>query len=159
VITALGIEGVGSTIAATLADRFGTLEALQAATAEQLDAVEGIGAVLAQSIAAWFGDPYHQRVLDKLRAAGVNMAAERRALAGDSLAGKTVVLTGTLPTLTREQAAELIAAHGGKVSSSVSKKTSFVLVGDAPGSKADKARELGVPLVDEAAFRTMIGWT
>ncbi len=144
VITALGIEGVGSTVAAALAAHFGSVDALAAANAEDLEAVAGIGGVLAENIVAWFADLYHQSVLDKLRAAGVEMQAQAREKAGNQLEGLTFVLTGTLPTLSREEATALIEAHSGKVTSSVSKKTSYVLMGDSPGSKAEKAAKLGV---------------
>ncbi|MBL8117041.1 MAG: NAD-dependent DNA ligase LigA, partial [Anaerolineae bacterium] len=88
---------------------------------------------------------------------GVNMQAEEKVVASETLTGKVFVITGTLPTLSREQAAELIEAHGGKVTGSVSKKTSYVLMGESPGSKADKARELGIPIIDEAQLRDMVG--
>ncbi len=156
VITALGIEGVGSTIAVDLANHFGSMDALEQATVEDLDAVEGIGDALAQSIAAWFADPYHQSVLAKLRAAGVNMQAEAQVKAGSQLDGLTFVLTGTLPTLSREDATALIEAHGGKVISSVSKKTSYVLLGDSPGSKAEKAAKLGVPTLSEDDLQQLL---
>jgi DNA ligase (NAD+) len=151
-LTALGIDGVGSTVAAALAAAFGTMDALAAATTEQLNAVDGVGAVLAESIAAWFANAHHQHIMGKLRRAGVNMADAPRASLSDSLAGFTFVITGTLPTLTRDAAAALIEAHGGKVTGSVSKKTSYVVVGDSPGSKADKARALKVPILDEAGL-------
>jgi len=157
VITALGIEGVGSTIAVALANHFGNMDALAAASVEELDAIEGIGESLAQSISAWFGDAYHQSVLAKLRQAGVNMQAEAKEKAGDQLEGKTFVLTGTLPTLSREQAGALIEAHGGKVSDSVSKKTSYLLMGESPGSKAEKAAKLGVPIISEGDLKALIG--
>ena len=157
VITALGIEGVGSTIAVDLAGHFGTMDALQNATAEQLMDVEGIGAVLAEGIGGWFADSFHRGIVDKLRARGVNMQDAPRERAGDSLEGKTFVLTGTLPNFTREQATELIESHGGKVIGSVSKKTSYVLMGDSPGSKAEKAVKLGVPILSEADFRALLG--
>ncbi|GIL14187.1 MAG: DNA ligase [Chloroflexota bacterium] len=156
-LASLGIDGVGGVVASLLADHFGSIDALQNATAEQIDEIEGIGPVLAQNVVDWFADPHHRRVLDKMRAAGVNMQAERKAAASDKLAGMTFVLTGTLPTLSREQATELIEMHGGKVTGSVSKKTSYVLMGDSPGSKADKARALGVPIIDEAGLRRLIG--
>ncbi|MBK8028646.1 MAG: NAD-dependent DNA ligase LigA [Chloroflexi bacterium] len=157
VLTALGVEGVGSTVAADLAAAFGSMDRLLTATLEEVDAVEGIGEVLARGIVEWFADPYHRAVLDKLITAGVNMRAEERIAAGDQLAGMTFVLTGTLPTLTREQAEELIMAHGGKISGSVSKKTSYVLLGDSPGSKAEKAAKLGVPIISEDELRGLIG--
>lgn len=156
VLTALGIDGVGSTVAADLAAAFGTLDRLMTASIEEIDAVEGIGDVLAQGIAAWFADPYHRAVLEKLITAGVNMRVAERVAAGDQLEGLTFVLTGTLPTLSREQAEGLIIAHGGKVSGSVSKKTSYVLMGDSPGSKAEKAAKLGVPIISEDELRQMI---
>jgi DNA ligase (NAD+) len=158
-ISALGIEGVGWVVATTLANQFGSIDALASATAEAIDEVEGIGPVLAQSIVDWFHDPYHQGVLDKLRRAGVNMEAKAKARAGNALDGLTFVLTGTLPTLSRDEAAALIEAHGGKVTGSVSKKTSYVLMGESPGSKADKARQLGVPIIGEDALRQMIDGT
>jgi DNA ligase (NAD+) len=156
VIAALGIEGVGSTVAVSLANHFGSMDALAAASVEALDAIEGIGEALAQSIAAWFADPYHQSVLDKLRAGGVNMQGTAREMAGDQLAGKTFVITGTLPTLSRDGATELIEAHGGKVTDSVSKKTSYLLMGDSPGSKAEKAAKLGVPIIGEDELRHLL---
>jgi DNA ligase (NAD+) len=156
VITALGIEGVGSTVAVALADHFGSMDALANASVEDLDAIEGIGESLAESIYAWFHDPYHLSVLDKLRAAGVNMQGTVREKAGNQLDGRTFVLTGTLPTLSREQATELIEAHGGKVISSVSKKTSYLLMGDSPGSKAEKAATLKVPIISEDELRQLL---
>jgi DNA ligase (NAD+) len=156
VITALGIEGVGSTIAVDLANHFGSMDALASASVEELDAIEGIGEALAESVFAWFRDPYHQAVLEKLRRAGVNMRAAAREKAGNQLEGMTFVLTGTLPTLSREQATELIEAHGGKVSDSVSKKTSYLLMGDSPGSKAEKAAKLGVPIISEDELRRLL---
>jgi DNA ligase (NAD+) len=155
-LTALGIDGVGSTVAALLANRYGSIDALMQASAEEIDDIEGIGTVLAQNIVNWFADEYHREVLEKMRQAGVNMQSEKAALASDKLSGKSFVLTGTLPTLTREQASELIQANGGKVSSGVSKKTSYVLVGDSPGSKAEKAAQLGVAIIGEADLLAMI---
>ncbi len=156
VIAALGIEGVGSTVAVSLANHFGSMDALASASVEALDAIEGIGEALAESIASWFADAYHQSVLDKLRRAGVNMQAEAREKAGNQLEGLTFVITGTLPTLSRDQASALIEAHGGKVSDSVSKKTSYLLMGGSPGSKAEKAAKLGVPVISEDDLRQLI---
>ena len=155
-VGALGIDGVGGVTAELLADRFGSIDALMQASVEDIDAIDGIGPILAENVANWFKDEQHQRVLDKMRAAGVNMQAEAKVKHGTALEGLTFVLTGTLPTLSREQASELIEAHGGKVSGSVSKKTSYVLVGDSPGSKADKARELGVPIISEDDLNGLI---
>jgi DNA ligase (NAD+) len=155
-ISALGIDGVGWVVAGLLADTFGSIDALASASAEAIDDVQGIGPVLAQSIVDWFADPHHRAVLDKMRQAGVNMQAEAKVKAGDSLDGLTFVLTGTLPTLSRDEAAQLIESHGGKVVGSVSKKTSYVLMGDSPGSKADKARDLGVPIIGEDDLKQLI---
>jgi DNA ligase (NAD+) len=156
VLAALGIDGVGSSVAEALANHYPSIDALMTATPAQLQEIEGIGAILAQGIVSWFADPYHAEIVAKLRAAGVNFAGTEKIQAGDQLAGMTFVLTGTLPTLTRDDAAALIEAHGGKVTSSVSKKTSYVLMGDAPGSKADKARQLGVPIIGEAELKAML---
>lgn len=156
-IASLGIDGVGSVVAGTLADRFRSVEALQTASVEAIDEIEGIGEVLAQSVVEWFAAPHHQQLIEKFRAAGVNLQAAEKVKAGDSLTGKTFVLTGTLPTLSREQAAALIESHGGKVSGSVSKKTSYVLMGDSPGSKAEKAQALGVTIISEADLLAMVG--
>lgn len=155
-ITALGIPGVGSTVAALLANRFGSIDALLNATPEQILDLGGIGPVLAPAIVAWFADPYNQQLLDKMRAAGVTMQGQEKVRASSVLEGKTFVLTGTLPTLTRDAASALIERHGGHVTGSVSKKTSYVLVGDSPGSKAEKAVKLGVPVLSEADLLAMI---
>ena len=153
---ALGIDGVGGVTAELLADRFGSVGSLMSADVEAIDDVEGIGPILAKNVVDWFADEHHRQVLDKMRAAGVNMQAEAKVKAGSALEGLTFVLTGTLPTLSRDQAAELIEAHGGKVTSSVSKKTDFVLMGESPGSKADKARQLGVPIISEYDLNQLI---
>lgn len=158
-ITALGIEGVGSTVSVGLANAFGSLEALASASVEQLEAVENVGKILAQSIYAWFQDPFHIAVLDKIRASGVNMQGEKREKLSATFEALTFVLTGALPTLTREQATELIEQNGGKVTNSVSKKTSYVLVGDSPGSKAEKAAQLGVPIISEDDLKHMLNIT
>jgi len=155
-IGALGIDGVGGVTAELLADRFGSIDALMGASVEAIDEIEGIGPILAESIANWFTDEQHRKVLDKMRAAGVNMQAAAKVKAGMALDGLTFVLTGGLPTLSREQATELIEAHGGKVIGSVSKKTSYVLMGESPGSKADKARQLGVPIISEDDLNGLI---
>jgi DNA ligase (NAD+) len=157
ILTSLGIEGVGSTVAQALAAHFGSIDALSNATVEMLENVEGVGKILAQSIIDWFSDPYHQEVLGKLRAAGVNMQAETRERLSKEFEGLTFVLTGTLPTLSRDAASRLIEDHGGKVVGSVSKKTSYVLMGDSPGSKAEKAAQLGVPIISEDDLRGMLG--
>lgn len=157
VIAALGIPGVGLTVARLLLKHFPSLEALQKATVEQLDAIHGIGESLAQTVVAWFAEPRNRALLEKLRANGVQMAPlEGVAPRSDALSGLTFVLTGTLPTLTRDEAAALIEAHGGKVASSVSKKTSYVVAGEAAGSKLEKAQALGIPVLDEAGLQALI---
>jgi DNA ligase (NAD+) len=156
VITALGIDGVGSAVAEALANRFNSIDALAAATPDELQEIDGIGEILARGIIDWFADSYHREILEKLRAAGVRFQGETKVQAGDQLAGLTFVITGTLPTLSREQAAALIEAHGGRVTSSVSKKTSYVVMGDSPGSKADKARQLNIPIISEDELLRLI---
>ena len=155
VIGALGIRGVGEVVAADLAGHFGTLDRLQAASLGDLQQVEGVGPNIAEAVVDWFARKPNRRVLDKLRKAGVWPTAEARA-AGGVLAGLTFVVTGTLPMLSREEAKALIKANGGKVTDSVSKTTSYLVVGEAPGSKVDKAKSLGVPLLDEAGLRKLV---
>lgn len=152
-LLALGIPNVGETVADLLAAHFGDLDPLLAASAEEIDAVEGIGPVIAESVAAFFRDPRNRDEIARLREHGVRWpkGTGRAARAeGGPLAGKTFVLTGTLPGTTREEATARIEAAGGKVTSSVSKKTSYVVAGDEPGSKLRKAQELGVPVLGPA---------
>jgi DNA ligase (NAD+) len=156
---ALGIRHVGETTAKDLARHFGSLDRLMDATMEQLLEVPDIGPVVAQSLRTFFDQPHNREVVAQLRAAGVTWPehdgqADR---VPKPLAGKTFVLTGTLPTLPREDAKALIEAAGGKVAGSVSKKTHCVVAGEAAGSKLDKARELGVQIIDEAALRSLLG--
>jgi DNA ligase (NAD+) len=157
VLTALGIDGVGETVAESLAAHFGSLDALASAAPDDIQKIDGIGPILAQNIAAWFGVARNQTVVEKLRAAGVTFNTQAAAPESDKLVGLTFVLTGALPTLSREQAEAIIKSHGGKVSGSVSKKTSYVLVGDSPGSKAEKAAQLGVTIISEAQLLEMVG--
>jgi DNA ligase (NAD+) len=160
-IYGLGIRHIGERAAQVLADAFGSMAELAAASVEQLQDTPEIGPVLAESARSWLDEPGNQRLLERLRAAGVRMDVppeQRRALAVDGpLSGKTYVLTGTLARMTRDQATAAIERLGGKVAGSVSKKTAGVVVGEDAGSKAEKARELGVPLLDEAAFLALIG--
>lgn len=160
-IYGLGIRHVGERAAQVLARSFGSMDALCAATVEQLQETPEIGPVLAQSVREWLDEPRNRALVDRLREAGVRMeipAEERAALATPGpLAGRTYVLTGTLESMTREEAAAAIERLGGKVAGSVSKKTTAVIVGAEAGSKADKARALGIPMLDEAAFRAIIG--
>ena len=152
---ALGIRYVGENVARILAMEFGSMAKLIAATEDALAAVHGIGPRIAGSVALFFQQEENRRLVAALQAAGV--AAEERTSAGPKpLLGNTFVLTGTLGSMTRDQAKEAIQRLGGRVSSSVSKKTSYVVVGDDPGSKADDARRLDVPILDETAFRTLL---
>jgi DNA ligase (NAD+) len=127
-----------------------------ATAAAPLLRIEGLGPVLVENIVNWFSDTHNQAVIRKMQQAGVNMQGQKKVLAGDSFAGMTFVLTGTLPTLSRDEATALIEAHGGKVSGSVSKKTSYVVVGDSPGSKADKAAQLNIPILSEADLQALL---
>lgn len=158
VLVGLGIRFVGTVAAQALARNFGTVDAIMACSKADLEAVEGIGPVVAASLADFFARPENRELVEKLRAAGLQLSgATRRERRGDGLAGKSFVLTGTLPTMTREQAAELIEAHGGKVSESVSKKTSYVVAGASAGSKLAKAQQLGVTVLDEEGLLNLVG--
>jgi DNA ligase (NAD+) len=157
-IVALGIHGVGEVMAGDLARAFGNLSALSKASAEELQQIEGVGPNIAESIVDWFAQPVNQKVIKKLKAAGVNPSiqlSEASKQAG-KLSGLTFVVTGTLPTLTREGVKELIESNGGKVTDSVSKKTSYLVLGENPGSKADKARTLGIKILDEEGLRQLV---
>lgn len=154
-IYALGIRGIGEKSAAVLAKRFGSMENLQKATAEELCTVDDIGQVLAESIVSFFASEKTALLLDALRASGVNMNYAGKQ-AGTLFAGKTFVLTGTLPTLKRDEASRMIEDAGGKVSGSVSSKTSFVVVGEAAGSKLKKAGDLGIPVLSEEELLEML---
>lgn len=156
---AIGIRFVGAQTAQLLADEFGDIDTLASADAARLEEVEQVGPVLADSIATYFQQAQNRKVIDKLRKAGVTMRGEkaaRRAKKSGKLAGKTFVLTGTLPNLTREDASAMIAAAGGKVSGSVSKKTDYVVAGESAGSKLSKAESLGVKVVDENGLRALL---
>ena len=148
-LTGLGISNVGRSAAQALMNRFGTLEALSAATVEEMTAVDDIGPISAQCVYDYFRQPDNLARLEALKQAGVNLAQEIKAPAGEGgiLAGSKVVITGTLPDMSREEAAQLIQSHGGKVVGSVSKKTSFLLAGEAAGSKLEKARSLDIPVL------------
>jgi DNA ligase (NAD+) len=153
---ALGIEHVGEIAAKQIARHFGTMDAIANATADDVLAVHGIGDTIAESIALWFSDPQARQLIEKLRERGLTFN-EPQTQTGGALKGLTIVITGTLPTLSREQAAALVEANGGRVSSSVSKKTSFVVVGDDAGSKLEKAKQLGVETIDEAELLRRVG--
>lgn len=157
VIHGLGIPQVGAASAKDLARRFRSLDALAGASLNDLVQIDGFGEKTAEAVRTWFGDETNRAMVADLQAAGVAPTPPAESAAGAVLAGKTVVLTGTLPTLSREQATEMIEAAGGKVSGSVSRKTHYVLAGEEAGSKLEKAKTLGVPVLDEAGFRALLG--
>jgi DNA ligase (NAD+) len=156
----LGIRHVGERASQVLARAFGSMEALCAATVEQLQETPEIGPVLAESVRSWLDEPRNRQLIDRLRDAGVNMEVppeERAALAlPGPLKGKTYVITGTLASMTREEATAALERLGAKVAGSVSKKTTGVVVGADAGTKAEKARTLGIPMLDEAALLTLV---
>ena len=156
ILVALSIRHVGPTAARALATAFGSLEAIMAAGEEQLADVEGVGPTIAAALREWFDVDWHRAIVDKWRAAGVRMADERDTDITPTLAGLTIVVTGSLTGFSRDEAKEAIIVRGGKAAGSVSKKTSFVVAGDAPGSKYDRAVELGVPILDEDGFRALL---
>ncbi|MGC1754915.1 MAG: NAD-dependent DNA ligase LigA [Trebonia sp.] len=159
VLVALSIRHVGPTAARALADAFGSVDEIASASADALAIVDGVGPTIAASVVEWFTVDWHVAIVDKWRLAGVQLATpgfDPSAASSRLLAGVTVVITGTLPGLTRDEAAEAVRAAGGKVSSSVSKKTNFVVAGENAGSKYDKAVELGVPILAEDAFRALL---
>ena len=152
----LGIRNIGDKAAALLAEHFGSMEKLRQASAEQVSSIDGFGRVMAQSVVEFFAKEGTGDLLEHLAQAGVNMEwhGEKK---GTALAGKTVVVTGTLPTLSRQEAEALIVRNGGKASGSVSRRTAYVLAGEAAGSKLTKAQTLGIPVIDEAEFFRIIG--
>ena len=156
VLVSLSIRHVGPTAAQALVRAFRSIPAIAAASAQELSEVDGVGPTIAQAIIEWFDLPWHREIISEWKRAGVVM--EEQIMATDQrFAGLTFVLTGTLAGFTRDEADEAITSRGGKAASSVSKKTSYVVVGDSPGSKYDKAVELGVPILDEAAFVKLLG--
>lgn len=157
VLTALGIRFVGEQTAQILAGDFGEIDALAAADADELQRCDGIGPEVAASVRLFFDQPANRAMVERLRSSGVDMTAPKRVRAPEGpLAGKTFVLTGTLPTLTREEAGALIEAAGGKVTGSVSKKTNYVVAGDSAGSKLTKAQSLGIAILDENELRNLL---
>ena len=156
VLVALSIRHVGPTAARALATEFGSLDAITSASTEQLAAVEGVGPTIAAAVTEWFTVEWHRAIVDKWRAAGVRMADERDASVPRTLEGLTIVVTGSLAGFSRDDAKEAILARGGKAAGSVSKKTDYVVAGDSPGSKYDKAVELGVPILDEDGFGRLL---
>jgi len=163
VLVALSIRHVGPTAARALAGHFGSMDAIRAASLEELSGVEGVGPVIAESVQEWFTEKptdqetknWHLRILDKWEKAGVRMADEVDESSPKTLAGLTIVVTGSLEGFSRDEAKEAILSRGGKAAGTVSKKTDYVVVGENAGSKAEKARALGLAILDEAGFRAL----
>ncbi len=156
-VTGLGIAGIGKAAARELMLHYGSIDALAEADVENIQQVRDIGSIGSQAIYEYFRDDVNRDILRRLKEYGVNMELQDTGIVDDALAGKTVVVTGTLPTLSRNDAKNLIEAHGGKAAGSVSKKTDYVLAGEAAGSKLVKAQELGITIIDEAEFLQLIG--
>jgi DNA ligase (NAD+) len=156
VLVALSIRHVGPTAARALATHFATMDAIRGATVDELAAVDGVGPTIAEAVVEWFSVDWHRGIVDQWAAAGVRMQDERDASIPRTLEGLTVVVTGSLERFTRDSVKEAIIAHGGKASGSVSKKTDYVVVGENAGSKADKAEQLGVKVLDEAGFEALL---
>jgi DNA ligase (NAD+) len=159
VLVGLSIRHVGPTAARALAQHFGSMDAIRSASREELAGVEGVGGVIADSVREWFDLPendWHLRIVEQWAKDGVRMQDERDESVEQTLSGLTVVVTGSLEGFSRDEAKEAILARGGKAAGSVSKKTDYVVVGENAGSKEDKARELGRPILDEAGFRRLL---
>ena len=156
VLVALSIRHVGPTAARALAQSMRSVDRIRGASVEELAAVDGVGRVIAEAVLEWFDVDWHQRIVQTWAASGVRMEEEADASTPRTLEGLSIVVTGTLEGFSRDQAKEAVLSRGGKASGSVSKKTDYVVVGDNPGSKADKARELGVRVLDEEGFRRLV---
>ncbi|WP_024799506.1 NAD-dependent DNA ligase LigA [Nocardia sp. BMG51109] len=156
VLVGLSIRHVGPTAARALAAELGTMERIESATGEELAAVDGVGPTIAAAVKEWFTVDWHRAIVEKWSAAGVRMADERDESIERTLEGLSIVVTGSLREFSRDEAKEAILVRGGKAAGSVSKKTAYVVTGDAPGSKAAKAEELGVPILDEDGFRRLL---
>jgi DNA ligase (NAD+) len=155
---ALGIANIGEMAAKQIAKHFRMMDAIANATVDDVLAIHGIGDTLAESLVSWFADAKARRLIEKLRRRSLTFD-EPTSQTGDALKGLTVVVTGSLPTLSREQANALVEANGGRIASSVSKKTSFVVVGGDAGSKLEKAKQLGVEMIDEAELLRRVAQT
>ena len=157
ILVALSIRHVGPTAAQGLAKYFGSIEKIQGATLDELASVDGVGEIIAEAVVEWFSIDWHQKIIREWKKAGVVLEeVAQENLSPQTLAGLTLVVTGSLVEFTRDGVSEVILAHGGKSASSVSKKTDYVIVGDSPGSKAAKAEELGVPILNEAGFKALL---
>ena len=155
-VYALGIPHIGAKAAQVLCGAFPTMDQLQEASEEELAQIEGFGGIMAKEVAAFFQKDSAKELVARLKELGVNMEARRQETQSAALAGSTFVLTGTLPTMSRKEATQLIESHGGKVTSSVSKKTSYVLAGEEAGGKLDKARQLEIPILTEEELLRML---
>ncbi|MEU6642436.1 NAD-dependent DNA ligase LigA [Saccharomonospora sp. NPDC046836] len=156
VIVALSIRHVGPTAAQALAREFGSIDRIDSATEEEIADVDGVGPTIARAVREWFAVDWHREIVEKWRRSGVRLAEERDDSVPRNLEGLSIVVTGSLETFSRDEAKEAIMARGGKAAGSVSKKTAFVVVGDAPGSKYDKAVQLKVPVLNESGFRVLL---
>jgi DNA ligase (NAD+) len=156
IIVALSIRHVGPTAAQSLANNFGSMDAISKASVSELSEIDGLGETIAQSIVEWFAVDWHRQIIAKWQDAGVVMQAQSATDLPQTLANLTFVVTGGLESFTRDSIAETITAHGGKAASAVSKKTDYLLVGTEPGSKLAKAEELGVKVINEARFLELL---
>ena len=156
-LTGFGIPNVGKAAAKAIMKHFKDIETLSHASMDELQDVNDIGEVSAECICRFFLDEENRRIVARLKEAGVNMSAEEAEVFESPISGKTVVVTGTLPSLGRKEAQELIEKYGGKAAGSVSKKTDYVLAGEAAGSKLTKAQELGIPVLTEEEFKSLLG--
>jgi len=159
-IAALGIRGVGEVMARDLSQAYIDIDLLSKASSEDLEQIEGVGPNIAESIVDWFASPVNQKVLKKLKSVGMWPESEKlqvESQRSDVFSGLTFVVTGTLPTFSRDDAKAFIESHGGKVTSSVSKKTSYLVLGESPGSKFDKAKSLGIAIIDEDELKKIAG--
>jgi DNA ligase (NAD+) len=153
----LGIRHVGKTVAVLLARRFGTMQSLMQASEEAINAVQGVGPTIAAAVVAFFAEPRNARLVERLERAGLTFAEPGASGTDGALSGQTYVLTGALPTLSRAEATTLIEAAGGRVAGNVSRKTEAVVAGEEAGSKLDKAKELGVEVIDEGELLRRVG--
>jgi DNA ligase (NAD+) len=156
VLVALSIRHVGPTAARALAQEFGSMTAIREASEESLAAAEGVGPTIAEAVVEWFAEPWHVEIVESWAAAGVSLEDARDESVERTLEGLTVVVTGSLVDFSRDSAKEAILSRGGKAAGSVSKKTDYVVVGDNAGTKADKAEQLGVPVLDESGFKALL---
>ena len=156
ILVALSIRHVGPTSAQALANKFGSIANIQKASAQELADIDGVGQVMAEAIVEWFSIDWHKQIIKKWEKAGVDLVDAPKEKIKQTLAGLTLVVTGSLVDFTRDGAAEAITSRGGKASSSVSSKTDFLVAGDAAGSKLDKAQELGITILDEAGFKKLL---